>query len=132
MASENESDKMDSEPRRKSSTLLPKPDIILPNLGDIVPFQPVGAQSRAPNQPGVLPALFVPGVTEVLLDGKPVAQYNICGKCYTMEKPANESKSTMHRATVGGRNLKYTLDVIQEPARARACGAGPRCEFCRM
>ena len=118
---------MDSEStRRPPSTLLPKPDLTLPNLGDIVPFQPAG-QPQAPNQAASLPALYVPGVTELLFDGKPVAQYNICGKCYTMERPANENTNSMTRVTVGGRKLKYTLTVIQEPARARACGAGPRC-----
>ena len=132
MESRTYTDKMDSEPRRRSSTILPKPDFRLPNLGDVVPFHLAGAQSHASNQPFSIPALIVPGVTEVLLDGKPVGQYKICGKCYTMEKPANESRSSMQRVTVGGRRLKYTLEVIQEPARARACGAGPRCMLFRQ
>jgi hypothetical protein len=131
MASAYESDRMsiDSEPRRRSSTLLPKPDLNLPNLGDIIPLQPGGAHPRAATQAASLPALFVPGVTEVLFDGKPIQTYDICGKIYTMEKPNNESVNTMTRLTVGGRKLRYTLSIIQEPARARACGAGPRCKL---
>lgn len=112
-------------PRRRSSTLLPKADVTLPNLGDIVPYQQ--AQHRPSLQGPGLPALFVPGVSELLLDGKPILQYKICGKIYTMEKPLNEVISTMTRATVGGRKLAYRLRIIQQPARARACGAGPRC-----
>ena len=123
------SDNMDSETRRRPSQLLPKPDITLPNLVDSVPFHTGGAQSQTPNQPAGIPALFVPGVTEVLYNGNPLVQYKICGQVYTMEKPANESRSEMRRCTLGGRKLKYLLDVIQEPARARACGAGPRCKL---
>lgn len=129
MASATESNNVDSESRRKPSQLLPKPDLTLPNLGDIVPFHAGGAQSQAPNRPPGIPALFVPGVTEVLYNGNPLVQYNICGRVYTMEKPANESRSEMRRVTVGGRKLNYTLHVLQEPARARACGAGPRCRL---
>ena len=33
------------------------------------------------------------------------------------------------RTTRGGRRLWYHLEVIQQPERARACGAGPKCEF---
>ena len=129
MASTAEADSMDSEPRRKPSQLLPKPDITLPNLADSVPFHAGGAQSQTPNRPAGIPALFVPGVTEVLYNGNPLAQYNICGRVYTMEKPANESRSETRRCTNGGRKLKYMLHVLQEPARARACGAGPRCKL---
>lgn len=31
------------------------------------------------------------------------------------------------RTTKGGRKLKYTLTVIQQPERARACGSGAKC-----
>lgn len=31
------------------------------------------------------------------------------------------------RTTKGGRKLTYTLTVIQQPERARACGSGAKC-----
>lgn len=31
------------------------------------------------------------------------------------------------RTTQGGRHIWYSLDVIQQPERARACGSGPKC-----
>lgn len=31
------------------------------------------------------------------------------------------------RTTKGGRKLRYTLTVIQQPERARACGSGAKC-----
>lgn len=34
---------------------------------------------------------------------------------------------TITRQTKGGRKLKYTLTVIQQPERARACGSGAKC-----
>ena len=33
------------------------------------------------------------------------------------------------RITRGGRRLWYHLEVIQQPERARACGAGPKCKY---
>lgn len=126
-----EADNGDSDlPRRRSSILLPKFDNILRNLGDISPYQQ--PQHRHSLSAPSLPALFVPGVSEVLLDGKPLHQYEICGKIYTMARAENETEAHMIRPCVSGRNLRYTLRVIQQPNQARACGAGPRCmwSFC--
>jgi hypothetical protein len=64
-----------------------------------------------------------------LFDGQPVRTYYIEGLPYDMEAPANEDHSTTYRQTFDGRTLKYTLTVLQQPERARACGAGARCEF---
>lgn len=47
---------------------------------------------------------------------------------YAMEKPENEDYNETCRQTLDGRTLKYTLTVLQQPERARACGAGARCE----
>ncbi|KAF7509126.1 hypothetical protein GJ744_008353 [Endocarpon pusillum] len=43
-----------------------------------------------------------------------------------MVKPENESIHSTTRKTVHGKTLTYTLNVKQQPERARACGAGAR------
>ncbi|KAL1998495.1 hypothetical protein VTN02DRAFT_6079 [Thermoascus thermophilus] len=40
--------------------------------------------------------------------------------------PANETESTSSRITREGKKLTYRLTVIQQPERARACGAGAK------
>jgi hypothetical protein len=45
---------------------------------------------------------------------------------YTMIKPENEAIHSTTRKTVHGKTLTYTLNVKQQPERARACGAGAR------
>lgn len=40
----------------------------------------------------------------------------------------NETKSTSVRTTVDGRTLTYTMNVLQQPQRARACGQGAKCK----
>jgi len=39
---------------------------------------------------------------------------------------SNETKSTSVRETKDGRQIRYTLQVIQQPERARACGSGAK------
>lgn len=56
-------------------------------------------------------------------------QYTIDGKPFVMATVAHESKSSFERVTSEGRRLTYHLEVVQAPARARACGNGPRCQF---
>jgi Velvet factor len=45
---------------------------------------------------------------------------------FTMIKPDNEAIHSTTRKTVNGKTLTYTLNVKQQPERARACGAGAR------
>lgn len=40
---------------------------------------------------------------------------------------SNETESTMTRLTHDGRKLTYEMKVLQQPARARACGSGAKC-----
>lgn len=47
---------------------------------------------------------------------------------FTMVKPDNEAIHSTTRKTVQGKTLTYTLNVKQQPERARACGAGARGE----
>jgi hypothetical protein len=115
-------------PVRKLSSIAPKPQgLSLPALTDIIPFQgPRPVSSRNGSVSGIPAPLFIPGVTELTVDDQPLKTYGICGKTYTMQKPQNEIESEFIRKTVDNRTLKYVLNVIQEPARARACGNGPR------
>ena len=42
---------------------------------------------------------------------------------------SNETSSSMTRSTKDGRTLQYTMSVVQQPERARACGAGAKCKM---
>lgn len=86
----------------------------------IVPFPRQKPTSSLP-----LP-LWVPGQSEILFLGQRAAFYWIEEKKFMMLKVENETISEVVRTTVGGRQLRYVLHVIQEPAKARACGSGPR------
>lgn len=46
----------------------------------------------------------------------------------TTPTPANETFSSCSRTTKEGRKMTYTLEVVQQPERARACGSGAKCE----
>ena len=41
---------------------------------------------------------------------------------------ANETTSSATRVTLEGKRLRYNLTVLQQPMRARACGAGAKCK----
>lgn len=58
-----------------------------------------------------------------------VRVYYIGNIPYTMPIPVpdNEETSFFTRKTCDGRTLSYELRVLQQPERARACGAGARC-----
>lgn len=76
-----------------------------------------------------LPPLKVPGTTPATFQGKPLRTYNINNENFVMEIPDNEGRTEFLRKTIGGRVLRYELNIIQEPRKARACGNGPRCKF---
>jgi hypothetical protein len=78
-----------------------------------------GRRSRARAQPYAEPANFA-------YNGQPVITYYIENLPYDMEGPSNEDYNVTFRQTFDGRTLKYTLTVLQQPERARACGAGAR------
>ena len=42
--------------------------------------------------------------------------------------PPNETEHSVSRVTREGKKLTYKLSVMQQPERARACGAGAKCE----
>lgn len=105
----------------------PKPR--LPSLASAVPIEPRPLAAYPDPNAHKPPPLYVPGVTQCLWEGQPVACYRVCDKKYIMLKVENETLCEFVRTTVGGRNLRYRLHVIQEPAKARACGSGPRCEY---
>lgn len=73
-----------------------------------------------------MPLLYIPGVTQVYLDDLPVVSYHIVGVYYNMAQPTNETRSSHSRWTVDRREIKYNLEVVQQPEKARACGSGPR------
>lgn len=76
----------------------------------------------------LLPPLAFDEDQEVYLDGLPLKEYKIGDKTYTMQRPENEERNSIQRTTIDNRTLQYDLTIIQQPAKARACGAGPRCK----
>ncbi|RMZ92432.1 hypothetical protein DV736_g342, partial [Chaetothyriales sp. CBS 134916] len=117
-------------PVRKLSALAPKQTraYSLPALTDIVPLGEASPERvRHGSFPGAAPPrFFIPGVTTAFIDGLPVQSYLIVGKPYTMQRPDNEGTNETIRITVDNRRLKYVLNVLQQPQKARACGNGPR------
>ncbi|KIX94127.1 uncharacterized protein Z520_10153 [Fonsecaea multimorphosa CBS 102226] len=109
-----------------TSTTSRNSDQELPTLkdflgGDFDSFRPLRPQPRP-----FIPGLFIPGISVLYLDGLPIRTYNICGITYNMQQPPNETKSTVSRFTIDRRCIKYSLEVVQQPEKARACGSGPR------
>lgn len=49
----------------------------------------------------------------------------------TMMAPHNETESSTYRITREGKQITYKLSVMQQPERARACGAGAKCKQIR-
>ncbi|RMZ78918.1 hypothetical protein DV737_g3676, partial [Chaetothyriales sp. CBS 132003] len=117
-------------PVRKLSAIAPKQTraYSLPALTDIVPLEEASPERvRHGSFPGAAPPrFFIPGVTTAFIDGLPVQSYLIVGKPYTMQRPDNEGTNESTRLTVDNRHLKYVLNVLQQPQKARACGNGPR------
>ena len=107
---------------QKQVVVWKAPTTRLPSVGEFLPT--LLPKQKVP----VTPVVHNPNEV-VTFEGKPVESYEICNRIFVMEKPENETRTTFTRATVGGRRLKYVLDVIQQPKKARACGNGPRCKF---
>ena len=78
---------------------------------------------------GLLTPLSFDQDQEVYLDGLPLKEYQICGTSFVMQRPENEERNVILRKTIDSRTLQYDLTIIQQPAKARACGAGPRCTY---
>ncbi|KIW92478.1 uncharacterized protein Z519_06325 [Cladophialophora bantiana CBS 173.52] len=98
----------------------------LPGLKDCL-GQEISAQRPLLPQPRpAVPEFFVPGVSVLYLDGLPIRTYLIGGIIYNMQQPPNETKSTVSRFTIDRRCIRYSLEVVQQPEKARACGSGPR------
>ena len=93
------------------------------------PFRDILPATRIDSSP--IEAVQTPGDTAA-----PVLQtYYLPFRCangevvrmpFTMLKPDNEAIHSTTRRTVQGKTLTYTLNVKQQPERARACGAGAR------
>lgn len=45
-----------------------------------------------------------------------------------MMPPHNETEHSVSRITREGKQITYKLSVMQQPERARACGAGAKCK----
>lgn len=69
------------------------------------------------------------GDTGHTLDGKELWVYQCPGGRYVMQRPQNETVSCERRISADGNQLRYELEVCQQPDRARACGSGSKCEF---
>lgn len=105
-------------------------DLLLPSLKETV-GSAYNAQRPLRPHPGpskTIPELFIPGVSVIYLDDQPIRTYEIGGALYNMAQPHNETKNEVSRVTVDNRRITYVLEVVQQPEKARACGAGAKCE----
>lgn len=69
-------------------------------------------------------------VPTLLVDGRPLKVYEICGKKYIMQiKEKSDPVQVWKRVTQDGRELTYRLEMCQQPRQARACGNGARCKL---
>lgn len=116
----------------KSGCSTGRKNIRLPSIRDTVGPQLLlprpDSDERPP--PTAVPRFYVPGQSRLYLDDLPIVIYEIEGVYYNMTQPVNETRSTHLRLTVDQREITYTLEVVQQPEKARACGSGPRCMFC--
>ncbi|KAK5056671.1 hypothetical protein LTR84_012203 [Exophiala bonariae] len=99
-------------------------DVRLPGIREVV-----GEQLLLPRPPPVelgIPPPGRPGEIPIYLDKLPIQLYEIAGGFYNMTQPPNETKSSHERLTVDHRKIRYTLALVQQPEKARACGSGPR------
>ncbi|EXJ91754.1 hypothetical protein A1O3_00304 [Capronia epimyces CBS 606.96] len=102
---------------------------LLPGLRDIVGPEINSRRSLLPQPPrrlSSIPEFFIPGISVVYFDDKPIVTYTIGGAKYNMAQPGNETRSEHSRMTIDGRRITYRLEVVQQPEKARACGSGPR------
>ncbi|KAJ9617208.1 hypothetical protein H2200_000929 [Cladophialophora chaetospira] len=100
----------------------------LPSLKDTLGEEynakrPLAPHPTAPPPPE-LPGLYVPGQSELYLDGQVIRTYRIAKLYYNMQQPPHETKNEFSRITLDQRRLTYTLEVVQQPEKARACGSG--------
>jgi len=99
----------------------------LPSLHETVGEAYTARRPLLPQPPPAKP-LYVPGDTRVYLDELPVETYKVGDSLYNMAQPRNETTNEVSRVTVDNRRLTYILRVVQQPEKARACGAGAKCE----
>jgi hypothetical protein len=106
------------------------------------PVTPNVARPRLPSFRDILPAGHIQSSSPIELVSSPShianpnlqtyllpfrrAKDDIIKMPFTMIKPDNEAIHSTTRKTVHGKTLTYTLNVKQQPERARACGAGAR------
>ncbi len=102
----------------------------LPSLKDTLGKEYNARRPIAPHpkpSPSV-PELFVPGQTDFYLDDQPIRIYQIGENWYNMQQPPHETTNECRRTTVDHRVVSYTLEVVQQPEKARACGSGNKCK----
>lgn len=116
----------------KSGCSTGRKNIRLPSIRDTVGPQLLLPRPDSDDRPTptAVPRFYVPGQSRLYLDDLPIVIYEIEGVYYNMTQPLNETRSTHLRLTVDQREITYTLEVVQQPEKARACGSGPRCVFC--
>ena len=100
---------------------------VLPALKDTL-GQELKAERKIAPGPKQAPVLFVPGKSVLVLHGEPVRQYMIGGLIYNMQQPPDETRNTFTRTTVDQRHIQYSLEIVQQPEKARACGSGTKCK----
>ena len=98
----------------------------LPGLRDTLGHE-IKVQRPIAPVPKRPPDLYVPGVTTCYWGDLPIKVYIIGDRYFSMQQPPNETRNEHIRYTAGGRTLKYKIEVVQQPEKARACGSGKQC-----
>ena len=92
----------------------------------------INARRPIAPQPPPVPEFYIPGHSELYLDGLPIRCYRIGKSLFNMQQIPNETRNEFSRITVDHRRITYTLEVVQQPEKARACGSGNKCKSCAM
>lgn len=104
-------------------------DVRLPGIREVVGEQFLLPKPAPVEPPPIIPPWNHISDLDVFVDNLRVNLYTLAGGFFNMTQPINETKSSHERLTVDHRKIRYTLALVQQPEKARACGSGPRCMF---
>ncbi len=99
----------------------------LPSLKETLGTE-INAKRPIAPQPAPIPEFYIPGQSELYLEGLRIRTYRIGKNYFNMQEVPNETTNEFSRTTVDHRRITYTLNVVQQPEKARACGSGTKCK----
>lgn len=79
--------------------------------------------------PFTYPLSFTSSTSKLISDDRNINSKMAATMRPGLMKPINETEHSFSRVTREGKTITYNLKVIQQPERARACGAGAKCKI---